>query len=706
MQATANPRLSVIVPVYNVELYLDECLRSLAAQTFTAFEVVMVDDGSADGSAAIAAEWAARDPRFRLISQPNRGLGAARNTGVRAMDPRAEYLAFVDSDDTLPPNAYELLIETLDETGSDFAAGNVTRFRSAGHVQSPVHRTPFATTRLRTHISSFRPLLTDRTAWNKVYRRAFWERHALAYPEGMLYEDAPVSIPAHYLADSVDVLSEPIYHWREREIGERSITQNRTDPRGLTDRVRSIRMVRDFLSERIGSDPMYADHLAVYDRNALYEEMPLFWKVLPGSDPAYRTAFLDQVGRLARDIGQDKVRALPVPHKLKIYLTVHRRVDELIALLEYEKKHGGSIPVAGVLRPRAAYPFLDAARPVPDSVLRLDHQELGLRSRLDTVTWDEDGKLRLSGWAFARQLGAETRGQSLKTLVLSEKGGRKKVVVPARSHYDPEATVASGAEFRHADWAGFTATVNPDRLRRRGRWTDGIWHVRIAVGGTRATPRRGPLHGARTGTGQTPPAHWVSPTSASPRRSRTASCTCAWRRHRPAPSKSVTRTATWSSAVCCVRRRRARPPCDCATARPGGCCSRRWTSGCRTRTAGCRSRPACGRRTCARPATTTSGCARHRPNARSPAGTPRSCSGPRTPSGPSVSPSCSTTARATAGPSSPTGSARCTRGARRAATSSSSTSPRSRWSSGSPPTRTAPSPSAAATRRPVPTPCA
>ncbi|WP_428952809.1 CDP-glycerol glycerophosphotransferase family protein [Streptomyces sp. cg35] len=514
MQAKAQPRLSVIVPVFNVELYLDECLRSLADQTFTDFDVVMVDDGSTDASAAIAREWAARDPRFRLISQANQGLGAARNAGVRALatgPAGPEYLAFVDSDDTLPPNAYELLIETLDETGSDFAAGNVTRFRSAGHVQSPVHRTPFATTRLRTHISRFRPLLTDRTAWNKVYRRAFWERHALAYPEGMLYEDAPVSVPAHYLAESVDILSEPIYNWRERETGERSITQNRTDPRGLIDRVRSIRMVRDFLTARVGSDPMYADHLAAYDHNALYEEMPLFWKVLPASDPAYRAAFLDHVGRLARDIGQDRVRALPVPHKLKIYLTVHRRMDELIALLEFEKKHGGSLPVAGVLRPRADYPFLDASRPVPDSVLRLDHQELGLRSRLDTATWDEDGRLHLSGWAFARQLGAEKRSRALKTLILREKGGRKRVVVPVRSHYDPEATVASGAEFRHADWAGFSAVVNPDRLRRRGQWVDGLWHVRIAVGGTGATPRRGPLRGAGTGSGQTPPAHWVSP---------------------------------------------------------------------------------------------------------------------------------------------------------------------------------------------------
>ncbi|MET7362629.1 bifunctional glycosyltransferase family 2 protein/CDP-glycerol:glycerophosphate glycerophosphotransferase [Streptomyces sp. NPDC005562] len=503
-----QPRLSVVVPVYNVELYLDECLESLAAQTFTDFEVLMVDDGSTDGSAVIAKAFAAADPRFRLISQENKGLGAARNTGVREMSPDSEYLAFVDSDDTLPATAYALMIETLDETGSDFAAGNVTRFRSAGHVQSPVHRVPFAATRLRTHVSRFRPLLTDRTAWNKVYRRSFWERHGLAYPEAMLYEDAPVSVPAHYLADSVDVLSEPIYNWREREIGERSITQNRTNPQGLVDRVKSIRMVREFLLARLGGDPMYAEHLRVYDHNALAEEIPLFWKVLPGSDAAYQEAFLEHVGRLVREIGQDAVRALHVPHKLKLYLTVHRRLDELIGQLEFEKEHPGSIPVSGTLHPKADYPFLDPTDPIPDAVLRLD-QELRLRSRLDEAAW-HDGKLWLSGWAFPRQLGAESRSKALKTLILKEKGSRRRVVVPARSHLDAEATVASGAEFRHADWAGFGALLNPARLRHRGTWVDGLWYVRIAVAGTGSTPRRGPLYGAGTGSGQTPPAHWVT----------------------------------------------------------------------------------------------------------------------------------------------------------------------------------------------------
>src|SRR4051812_36101890 len=118
-------RLSVVVPIYNVEDYLKPCLDSIAAQTFTDLEVVMVNDGATDSSPTIAEAYAARDPRFKLVNRPNGGLSAARNTGVEHAT--GELLAFVDSDDLLTPDAYKLMVGSLDETGSDFATGWVLR---------------------------------------------------------------------------------------------------------------------------------------------------------------------------------------------------------------------------------------------------------------------------------------------------------------------------------------------------------------------------------------------------------------------------------------------------------------------------------------------------------------------------------------------------------------------------------------------------
>lgn len=304
-------RLSVVVPVHNVEPYLHECLESIREQTFTAFDVVLIDDGSTDRSAEIAESFTARDPRFRLFRQPNEGLGAARNAGLLRVAAGSEYLAFADSDDTLPPDAYRLLVDTLDRTGSDFAAGHVQRFRSAGSVPSPIHCKPFAETLLRTHISRAPALVTDRTAWNKVFRRTFWNQHRFRYPEGILYEDAPVTIPAHFVAGSVDVLSTPVYNWRERESGAPSITQRRNDCRGLRDRVTSIDLVRAFLAGRTG--PQAAEHQLLYDDNVLNEELHLFIKALPGGGPEFRQAYLDAVGGLLQRIGPDALRGCPSP---------------------------------------------------------------------------------------------------------------------------------------------------------------------------------------------------------------------------------------------------------------------------------------------------------------------------------------------------------------------------------------------------------
>src|SRR5215212_2354684 len=160
--ASRMPCISVIVPMYNVEEYLGDCLDSVLAQKVDDLEVLMVDDGSIDGTAAIAAAYAERDPRFKLISQANGGLSKARNTGIDAAT--GEFLWFLDSDDMLTPDAFALLRGALEETGSDFATGNVLRFTRWGSSQSKFLSSTFRRTRLKTHVTRFRPLLADRTA--------------------------------------------------------------------------------------------------------------------------------------------------------------------------------------------------------------------------------------------------------------------------------------------------------------------------------------------------------------------------------------------------------------------------------------------------------------------------------------------------------------------------------------------------------------
>lgn len=502
------PRLSIVVPVYNVELYLDECLESIAAQTFGDFEAILVDDGSTDTSAVIAKAFAARDKRFRVVMQENAGLGAARNVGARHAHPDSEYLAFVDSDDTMPDYAYQRMIDALDETGSDFAGGNVKRFRSVGMQQSWGHRAAFAKTQLKTHISKFPALVTDRTAWNKVYRRTFWDEHGFQYPEGILYEDAPVSIPAHYFASSVDIISDCVYHWRVRETGERSITQRSTDPISLIDRVKSVRLVRESLKAKQGAK--YVRYLRDYDYNVLSEELPLIYKYVAEGGADFRAAFVKEVGGLVREIGTGPWPDLTVADRLKAYLVGEGRVEDFIALLHHQRDYHYSVPVKGLARPQADYPFLQGRPPVPAKVLTLGTRERRVVSRLEQAAW-ADGKLLLRGYALPGHLGAESRLGSRKMLVFREGGKRRRSVVSARTVASPMATVKSPhLALRHADWAGFTAVVDPSIFQSGGKWRDGIWTTSIAVteaGGL----HRARLRGGEHDTGQNPPPQWVAP---------------------------------------------------------------------------------------------------------------------------------------------------------------------------------------------------
>ena len=176
--------ISVIVPVYNVERYLEECLNSIQNQTYTIIEVILVNDGSTDGSKVICERYCEKDSRFKLINQMNQGQSVAKNVGVAAS--KGEYIAFVDSDDIIKLNYLEKLMQYMTED-VDIVESNFTVTRKdflvedskkemilfEGNSQEAVKIFP-------NHVLSVNPV-------TKLYRREIVE--SLPYPEGLIYED-------------------------------------------------------------------------------------------------------------------------------------------------------------------------------------------------------------------------------------------------------------------------------------------------------------------------------------------------------------------------------------------------------------------------------------------------------------------------------------------------------------------------------------
>lgn len=214
------PRLSVIVPVFKVQGYLRECLDSVLGQSFTDLELIAVDDCSPDGCGPILDEYAAGDSRVTVLHLPsNVGLGRARNAGAERA--RGDYLLFLDSDDRYLDGALEAVAGRLEECGEP----DVLVF---DHVRSywwnGVHPSVFGElleapgTATASVFESPELLRLFAVAWNKVYRREFYQRHELAFEPG-LYEDAPLAYEAMVSARSIGCLPRACVSYRQRPQG-------------------------------------------------------------------------------------------------------------------------------------------------------------------------------------------------------------------------------------------------------------------------------------------------------------------------------------------------------------------------------------------------------------------------------------------------------------------------------------------------------
>ncbi|SDT79702.1 glycosyltransferase family 2 protein [Actinoplanes derwentensis] len=467
------PRLSIVVPFYDVERYLAACLDSLARQTFRDFEVVLVDDGSRDGSAAIARDFCARDPRFRLVTQENQGLGPARNTGVTHA--RGEYLTFVDSDDLVPRHAYELLVGSLDRTSSSIAGGNARRFNNTSGVrQSYVHRIAYATDRPATHVLEFPELAVDRMVWNKVYRRRFWDQFDFKFP-AIRYEDYPVTLKAHIDAVTVDCLAAPVYYWRERESGE-SITQLKFQIGNLEDRVVSAERVLDIVDRKApGLRPGVHGHLAQIDLTTVVQAF--------GAAPDHEAPALLELGRrLTRRLLPEVFEKASSFQRMEYYGLQSGDVELLQRLARFRADGGLAAGPRARRHPvlpwrfRGHYPGLPETAGVPSEVYRLSRADLDLRAAVTELTWDDDA-LIVRGTAEIHHLRAtadatlrisllagtrETPLESERFDVPDARGEQRPAGFTARV---PRELLASVAANRGA--VQLLATVRSGRVRRR-----------------------------------------------------------------------------------------------------------------------------------------------------------------------------------------------------------------------------------------------
>lgn len=224
-----RPLVSVVVPVYNVAQYLDQCLESVAAQTYSQLQVIVVDDGSTDESGSKCDSWLVRDSRFSVVHQENRGLSAARNIGLdRAI---GDYVVFVDADDYVAEHFVESLLAAAIGLEVNCVMCGFVWVRGCWKEAS----SPASAPELVSSSECLRRIITqkrrdrfhiDNAPWNRIYARSLFEENGIRFPEGRAYEGTSTMFPLTYHSGVVGLIPDALYMHRVRA---GSIMQTRSE---------------------------------------------------------------------------------------------------------------------------------------------------------------------------------------------------------------------------------------------------------------------------------------------------------------------------------------------------------------------------------------------------------------------------------------------------------------------------------------------
>lgn len=200
-----NVKVSIIVPIYNVENYLEKCLDSLTGQSLNDIEILAVNDGSTDGSLKILENYASKDSRIVVLDKENGGLSDARNYAFPYI--HGEYVGFIDSDDYVDPKMYEVMYNRAIETSSDI-------------VECNLHHTfdDYEDTEIGRHIHDKKELIMNgrSVVWNKIYKTSWLLETGVRFPKGLIYEDVNFYCKIVPFLNKIDYVEEPFVHYVQR----------------------------------------------------------------------------------------------------------------------------------------------------------------------------------------------------------------------------------------------------------------------------------------------------------------------------------------------------------------------------------------------------------------------------------------------------------------------------------------------------------
>jgi CDP-glycerol glycerophosphotransferase len=468
-----TPLVSVIVPVYNVSQFVADCLNSITEQTYQNIEIVVINDGSTDDSLAIVEGIASRDKRISIYNQKNAGLGAARNRGVQYAN--GKYLAFVDSDDVVPPRAYEMMVKTLEKSGSDFVTGTYHRFNSTGIKKIKWMEKAHASKRTKISIKDYRDGFVNVYAWNKLYRKSTWERLGLEYTEGVRYEDQEPTTQLMLRAKTFDVIPDSVYAYREREDNS-SITQTKHLYKDITDRLKVIKHTAKTV-EKYGDKQ---DLQAWLSKLIRYDLIP-YVRSAADAGEEYQNVCQQMMSLVRSKCDIEVILDSPVKNRALIALVADGKWESVGNAVLWNDSAGAYLPttILGENDVRFEPPYASDLLGADDFALKLGNTDLELVCVV-TSTAFVDSKLYIDGWAIAKNIDdgeIDYSSDSIKVTAISEDGVEIELDVIRRA--DSNVTAWSRSRTRDLTYCGFTASAEIGDLVPQGN-ENCLWRFSVS----------------------------------------------------------------------------------------------------------------------------------------------------------------------------------------------------------------------------------
>jgi len=337
----AIPKISVIVPVYNVEEYLVDALDSLVNQSLTDIEVLMIDDGSTDNSRYIIEKYALDYDNFHAFHKKNEGLSVTRNYGLKYA--KGEYIFFIDSDDYLLHDALEKLYNCAVKYGSDVVTSNFFRYndnKSWQHIICDYVFNSLKNDLYNTNLAEYPNLIWDMPVWNKLYKKEFLDDINLRFYDGrVLFEDNIFSTELYVNSKKVSILKEGFYCWRMRAPNT-SLSQSHDRNRG-DELYKMAQMVNDILNEKIDDYEILSKKYLKW----LTLDIPFYMSKIKSYPKEEHIYIFEGAHKLINLIPDEYFNELNNYYKVFYKMIQNKNWDELSELIFNDLKSNPNMPV-------------------------------------------------------------------------------------------------------------------------------------------------------------------------------------------------------------------------------------------------------------------------------------------------------------------------------------------------------------------------